>query len=111
MNCPRCGASKPEGEHCLRCIVATLRRLEWQTRDVAASIARCTHPSVVTSGSSLWCPDCGAIRFRELEGWTLPEGSRYAKQVDDECTMWGRVHGPPPDDSDPKNVIRAKTST
>lgn len=98
---------------CPTCIADRLAAQQWKLRDVAASIARCKHRHVLGAQSAVrttgivWCRDCGAIRVTP-EPWRQPESARYAKEVDDELTLWDQPHGPPPGDSAPENVIPMK---
>jgi hypothetical protein len=113
MSCPH--GSSVGASLCPACIAQRLAAQQWKLRDVAASIARCDHRRVHLEAhiredhttAIAWCGDCGALRVNG-HAWSLPRSARYAKEVDDEMTLWDQPHGPPPGDSEPKNVIPMK---
>lgn len=115
MNCPHGmpddGAGDPP---CAACVRDELDRLAWKLRDVTASIARCDHRRKAAMGPAAvlqWCRDCGAFRVRTSNVWELPEGVRYAIDVDKLATLWGQPHDRGRKHSDAKNVIPMKPRT
>lgn len=103
MNCPHGMAFG-----CPACFSARYEAELWKLRDVAASLARCTHGEVIDLRSLRWCRGCGAVQNNGVTGWLEPKSCGKAKEVDDVLTSWGLTHGEPPGDSTTKNVIPIK---
>ncbi len=74
---------------CKLCIGARER-----AADLVRHLAACKHESVNEQHALTVCTDCGAIRYPEASGWTLPGYAEDAKDLDRHLGMVD-----PPDDS------------